>query len=228
MLTAIHEQTALTGLVAIAVHGITLLGDPWLNPGPAGIAIPFTMAYRPLWTGLGIVAGYLAAILGLSFYIRQRIGPKLWRKAHRATIVVYALAVGHTLGAGTDASTPWLRWWLAITAPIIAVLFAIRVIGARRRAGKPAAAGTPGRRGRLHRTRRRGRLHRSCRHHGPHRPRPGTRPATGASRPVSGASPGGERYVPAGAERHVPAARPSQSQHASGARLHVAPIEGAS
>ena len=57
----IHEQTALAGLVAIAVHGITLLGDPWLHPGVAGIAVPFTISYRPLFTGLGIIAGYLAA-----------------------------------------------------------------------------------------------------------------------------------------------------------------------
>ena len=34
---------------------------------------------------------------------RKRIGAKLWRKLHRATIAVYVLAVVHTLGAGTDA-----------------------------------------------------------------------------------------------------------------------------
>jgi methionine sulfoxide reductase heme-binding subunit len=133
VLTAIHEQTAVTALAAIAVHGVTLLGDPWLNPGPTGIALPFTMAYRPLWTGLGIVAGYLGALLGLSFYIRRRIGPRLWRQAHRLTVVVYALAVAHTLGAGTDASTPWMRIWLFATAPVIAVLFVARLVGARRK-----------------------------------------------------------------------------------------------
>ena len=65
-LMALHEHAALGGLIAIAVHGITLLGDRWLHPGPAGIAVPFVMDYRPVYTGLGIVAGYLAAALGLS------------------------------------------------------------------------------------------------------------------------------------------------------------------
>ena len=137
VLTAIHEQTALAGLVAIAIHGITLLGDGFLNPGLSGIAVPGAIDYRPLWTGLGIAGGYLAAALGLSFYLRRRIGTRLWRKAHRATIAVYVLAVAHTLGAGTDASTPWLRAWLALTAPPIAILFAIRLTAgwrARRRA----------------------------------------------------------------------------------------------
>jgi sulfoxide reductase heme-binding subunit YedZ len=127
VLTAIHEQTAIAGLGAIAVHGITLLGDGFLNPGISGITLPGAIDYRPLWTGLGIAGGYLAAALGLSFYLRRRIGARLWRKAHRATIAVYVLAVLHTFGAGTDASTPWLRAWLLLTAPPIAVLFAIRL-----------------------------------------------------------------------------------------------------
>ena len=94
-LMALHEHAALAGLVAIAVHGVTLLLDPWLHPGPAGVAVPFTMGYRPLFTGLGVVAAYLAALLGLSFYARRRIGARLWRKAHRATVLVYLLGVVH-------------------------------------------------------------------------------------------------------------------------------------
>ena len=66
--------------------------------------VPFAMGFRPLFTGLGVVGGYLAALLGLSFYARKRIGARLWRKAHRATVVVYVLGLVHALGAGTDAS----------------------------------------------------------------------------------------------------------------------------
>ena len=75
-LLAIHESTALTGLVAISVHGLTLLGDAFMHPSVTDIAVPFTMSYRPIFTGLGILAGWLAALLGLSFYVRRRtIGP---------------------------------------------------------------------------------------------------------------------------------------------------------
>ena len=75
-LFALHQQTALVGLVAIAVHGITLLGDHFLRPGLVGITVPFVMRHAPLWTGLGITAGWLAAILGLSYWARDRIGPR--------------------------------------------------------------------------------------------------------------------------------------------------------
>ncbi|MBK5231436.1 MAG: ferric reductase-like transmembrane domain-containing protein [Thermoleophilia bacterium] len=137
-LAAIHEQTALAGLLAIAVHGITLIGDPWLHPGASGVLIPFTMDYRPIWTGLGTIAGVLAMLLGLSFYARRSFGTKMWRKAHRATILVYFLAIAHTLGAGTDATTVWMRWWLIVTTPPIVMLFIYRVASSRFR--KPATS----------------------------------------------------------------------------------------
>lgn len=140
-LMALHEQTALAGLIAIAVHGIALLGDPWLNPGVSGIAVPFTMGFKPLFTGLGIVGGYLAALLGLSYYFRRRVGAKLWRKAHRATVVVWLLGLVHALGAGSDASAVWFRWWVVLTTPVIGGLFVYRVLSAR--AKKQARATRP-------------------------------------------------------------------------------------
>ena len=136
-LLALHESTALAGLVAIAVHGLTLLGDAFLHPTLQSIAIPFTLSYRPAFTGLGVVAGYLAAFLGLSFYARRRIGAKLWRKLHRATVAVWALAVIHTLGSGTDASQPWMQAILLITGVPIVALFVRRVLA------KPGTRRTP-------------------------------------------------------------------------------------
>ena len=130
-LIAIHEQTALAGLLAIGVHGVTLLGDPWLDPGLAGISVPFAIGYEPFFTGLGIIGGWLAALLGLSFYFRRRLGPARWRKAHRAVVIVYALGLAHTVGAGTDASSRWLEWFMVSTAFPIAALFAWRMRGRR-------------------------------------------------------------------------------------------------
>ena len=56
---------SLTTLAMVALHGVSLLGDAYLNPGLAGIAVPFVGFYRPLWTGLGIVAGYGLAVMAL-------------------------------------------------------------------------------------------------------------------------------------------------------------------
>lgn len=141
VLRAVHEQASLGALLAMGAHGLLLLGDRWMHPTLAQIAIPFASSYRPLATGLGVIAAYGAALLGLTFYLRRRIGTRLWRKAHRFTIAVWALAALHVLTAGSDATTPWMRGILVASAMPIAVLLAIRVTGARRRpAPRPQVA----------------------------------------------------------------------------------------
>jgi sulfoxide reductase heme-binding subunit YedZ len=139
---AVHQQTALAGLIAIAMHGVTLLGDPWLRPGLTGLAVPFTMSYRPGFTGLGVIAAELAALLGLTYYARRRLSPRRWRMAHRLTPLVYVLALVHAMGSGTDAASTWLRVPLLASAVPVAVLFAARVTAGRRRAPRRMRAST--------------------------------------------------------------------------------------
>lgn len=133
-----HEMTSIAALIAIGVHGVTLLGDSYLHPSLAQIAIPFTIDYRSFYVGLGIIGGYVAVALGLSFYIRGRIGTSRWKKMHRWTIAAYALSVGHALGAGTDAGSAWFNYPLLASAGLVALMFVIRVssVGRNRAAAK--------------------------------------------------------------------------------------------
>lgn len=128
MLKHLHEALSLTGLAAILGHGLLLLGDSYLRPGLAAIAVPFVLNHRPLWTGMGIIGGWLAAALGLSFYVRRWIGTRTWRKLHRWTLAVYVLAVLHTIGAGSDARSTWLLAILGATVLPIALLTAYRLL----------------------------------------------------------------------------------------------------
>ena len=132
----LHEDMAVIALVAIVVHGLALLGDTWLKPGLSGIAVPFSMAYRPVFTGLGIVAGYLALLLGPSFYLRRLIKPRRWRRLHRLTPFVWVLATIHTLGSGTDGGTLWLRAIVLAPLPVLAYLLIVRLFTA---SSRPAA-----------------------------------------------------------------------------------------
>ena len=132
---AVHEGLSLATLGFVALHGLALLGDSWLNPGISGIAIPFAGSYRPVWTGLGIIAGYGLAILGLTYYLRDRIGANRWRRLHRLTAVFWLLAIGHTLGAGTDATQDWFLLLAGAFVLPAALLLATRWMG---RAAAPA------------------------------------------------------------------------------------------
>jgi sulfoxide reductase heme-binding subunit YedZ len=125
-LRPLHEALSAATLAALVLHAVALLGDSYLSPSLADITIPFQFAYEPLWTGAGIVAGWLLLALGLSYYARARIGVERWRRLHRFTALAWVLAIGHSLGAGTDAS----RWWF-LTACAIVILPALALLGNR-------------------------------------------------------------------------------------------------
>lgn len=141
-LVKVHEQVALAALVAIGAHGVLLLGDAWLKPGITGITIPFTLEYRPLWTGIGILAGYPALILGPTFYWRRKIGARRWRQIHRATVVVFGLAVAHSLGSGTDGAGTWFRVMVFGSVAIVLFLVVLRYTPRRTKATPPVARPT--------------------------------------------------------------------------------------
>jgi sulfoxide reductase heme-binding subunit YedZ len=136
-----HEALSLATLAALAVHGLTLIGDSFLHPSLADVTIPFLGAYKTLWTSTGIVAFWAMLILGLSYYARARIGVQRWRKLHRFTALAWALGVVHSLGEGTDAGQ---TWFLAMTAivvlPPIGLLAVRHLKPARPAQARPAQA----------------------------------------------------------------------------------------
>ena len=123
-----HEALALSGLMAIVLHGVLLLPDPYLHPGLAGITIPFAIPARRAGVAAGVVAGWLAAIITLSFYVRSWIGTRAWRRLHRWTFAVYLLGLTHTIAAGTDAGATWLLAMLTIATLPVLVAGAHRLI----------------------------------------------------------------------------------------------------
>jgi sulfoxide reductase heme-binding subunit YedZ len=137
-LRAAHETISIATLVAIVLHAVALLGDSFMHPSVADIAIPFVSSYQTVWTTVGILAGWSAIVLGLSFYARRWIGQRRWRTMHRFTVLAWWLGVIHSLGEGTDAGQ---TWFLAMTAIVVApaiVLFVARMSGFKRPAAKAA------------------------------------------------------------------------------------------
>lgn len=127
-LLALHEMLSLGTLIALVVHGLSLLGDSFLRPSIADIAIPFVSGYKTAWTSIGIIGGWALVFLGLSYYARHAIGVSRWRKLHRLTALAWIAGIVHTLGEGTDAGQIWFLAMLAIVALPAAVLLGVRYL----------------------------------------------------------------------------------------------------
>lgn len=138
----LHQFASLLGLAFAAFHGLILLGDQYIGYSLAQILVPFASSdYRPVWVGLGQIGLYVAALVTLSFYVRQAIGHRVWRALHYSTFAAYVMVTLHGLMSGADSSNLAVRLMYALTAASVVALTAyrIKVTRAQRRRRAPAA-----------------------------------------------------------------------------------------
>jgi predicted ferric reductase len=126
---ALHEYTSILGLAFVLFHALFLLGDHYINFNLLQLLVPFsTQAYHPFWVGLGQTGFYLSLIVTLSFYIRKKIGQKVWRSLHYITFFSYAGALIHSLAIGTDTGAIWAQWFYWISGSSLLILFIYRLV----------------------------------------------------------------------------------------------------
>lgn len=136
---SIHEILSLSVMVAIAVHGLALIGDTFLHPSVLDVVVPFVSSYKTIWTSIGILAGWGTILLGLSYYLRTRIGNNRWKVIHRFTLLAWIGGLVHTFGEGTDAGQLWFIALIGLTALPAVALLVVRVAGRRPRAAAAIA-----------------------------------------------------------------------------------------
>ena len=139
MILALHRQLNLVVLALVLMHALLFaLGMPGGSllvafvPGCSG---PQSLGYT-----LGVLALYLALVLGPSYYLRDRIGRRTWLVAHQLAALSYAVALWHALALGTEirveGAARTLTWALQI--PLLA-LIVLRLFRPRRPADQLSA-----------------------------------------------------------------------------------------
>jgi predicted ferric reductase len=128
----LHQLTSLLGLGFALVHALVLLGDHYIGYTLAQVLVPFASSgYRPEWVGLGQIALYGSALVGLTFYVRKHIGQRAWRAIHFLSFAVYTLALGHGILSGTDTGSIWASVMYWASGGILLFLTIYRVLAAR-------------------------------------------------------------------------------------------------
>jgi predicted ferric reductase len=115
-----HEHLSLLGLGFVILHVVVLLLDRVEPMKLVDVLIPFVSNYRPLWTGIGIIAFYLSILVTVTFYIRSRISMKTFRRIHYFSLVAYIGALMHGLYAGTDSPLNWtqIMYWATFLSTV--------------------------------------------------------------------------------------------------------------
>ena len=136
----IHQFLSVLTLAFLGVHAGSLLFDGFFNFGPLQLVVPFASQYRPFWVGAGVIAGWLAAIVTASFWMRASIGRKVWRKLHYASFGAYLLALSHGVFSGTDTTVPLVAFTYIASVAAVTGLIVYRIRLSTRPARQPISA----------------------------------------------------------------------------------------
>lgn len=128
---ALHRQLNLVALALVVVHLASYVVEPGgsllvaLVPQTAGVA---AFAYP-----LGVLAFYLALLLGPTWYFRDRIGRRAWLLVHQFAALSYAAGLWHALLLGGDVQAEGaIRTAVALAQAPLLALFARRLARPRR------------------------------------------------------------------------------------------------
>ena len=125
----LHQFASLIGLAFALFHALILMGDKYINYDLAQVLVPFNSSgYKPVWVGLGQIGFYLLAIVGLSFYVRKRLGNRSWRLIHYFSFLTFALALLHGIFAGTDSAVVAIQIFYWATGASLIFLLVYRIL----------------------------------------------------------------------------------------------------
>jgi predicted ferric reductase len=139
---SLHAYSMQLAYGFLALHMLSLAADPTVRFGLKELLVPFASSAREPWTGFGVLAAELAVVIAASVAVRQTIGQRAWRALHWLTFPLYALALLHGIGAGTDTRAPWASL-LYLTTGAVVVLFSLyRLLRAGASGPAPRPPGT--------------------------------------------------------------------------------------
>ncbi|MGC8800555.1 MAG: hypothetical protein ACP5UR_09950 [Chloroflexus sp.] len=124
----LHQHTSLLGLAFAIFHALILLGDRYISATLTEVLTPFGyIGYEPFWVGLGQLALYGMAVVGLSFYIKQWIGRAMWRLIHFLSFVIWILSLLHAIYSGSDLDILTGLYWLSGGSVLFLTIYRILV-----------------------------------------------------------------------------------------------------
>lgn len=131
-LVDVHGWLSPVALALVLAHGGVLLADSYVRFDVIDVLVPFASSRWPLAIGIGVLGGYLALVVHLSFGLRKRIGTAAWRRIHYLSFVAFVLVTVHAISVGTDRGHPWFVLVYATILLVVSTLLGLRLRRTRR------------------------------------------------------------------------------------------------
>jgi sulfoxide reductase heme-binding subunit YedZ len=141
-----HAFSASAGLALLGAHLGLLLLDSFMPFRPVDVLVPLHATYRPVATGLGVLAMYVIVLIAVSSWVRRHISTRLWRSIHVFSVPAFTLSLLHGVFAGSDTTRPWMAALYGVTGLTTLFLVLVRALTVgQARAARAARAPRPDR-----------------------------------------------------------------------------------
>lgn len=128
---ALHNVTSWLALGFSVVHGLTLIGDASFPFTVPDVLVPFVSTYEPVLVGIGTLGLYLGIMATAAFYLRRRLGLKVWRTIHGLSYLMFALVTVHSVALGSDTGTAVMKLLYVTAGASVTLLTMFRVMAAK-------------------------------------------------------------------------------------------------
>lgn len=122
VVTLLHRNVSLLSVVFLAVHIGTTVLDGYVPVSWIDVLLPFHTTYKTVWVALGTIAFDLFLAIVITSLLRRRIPQRLWKGIHWTAYAMWAVAVVHALGVGTDRLLTQIVAGLAVLVVVAAVI----------------------------------------------------------------------------------------------------------
>jgi DMSO/TMAO reductase YedYZ heme-binding membrane subunit len=139
----VHRMLGALALGLTAVHVAAILLDSFVAFDVADVLLPFASDWNPAAVALGVIALYLLVAVEVTSLLRQRISQRMWRRVHYSSFVMFLMASGHFIAAGTDASSALALGVIVICVVSVVALTVYRIARAARAAERRPASAAP-------------------------------------------------------------------------------------
>jgi predicted ferric reductase len=127
----VHQFVSLLGIAFALFHGLILTGDRFIGFSVVQVLVPFSNPlYRPFWVGIGQIGFYTLVLVGLSYYVRRSLTPRVWRLIHYLSFLTFLLVLIHGITSGSDSAQPWAMLAYLMTGGSVWFLTVYRVVSA--------------------------------------------------------------------------------------------------
>lgn len=144
-----HRVLAILGLAMVALHGLALVMDDYIEITPLDLVAPGYIDYRPLWVAFGVLSLWLMVIVSVTASMRKHVGAGVWKPLHLLSYGVFVTAAVHGVMSGTDSGRPWMMGLYLGSVALVAGLASRRFLAGpnaplkRRRRPAPAHDAAP-------------------------------------------------------------------------------------